>query len=267
MVNVNSVYTLVEALANKNQAGWEGPDWFNAKIELVNQELFRKYELRVELDQLSIDFMNPLFCTKQQIIKDGCFDLPEDYYRMADIKVVYSGSTAPTTDSEIDFVLSADCPSVTVTYGSFSLEEELASSVEQSMIKIPNASVKSLRLFKTQEYSWFTNASDKKGYGKSRNPLKGGDPGYMHLGKKTIQIIPGDIGISYLQYYRKPKVPKYGFTVNGALAVYDPSTSVNFDWPERLLPEIVKLMVEFFGITIRDAELTTAIKSHRHKSI
>jgi len=70
-----------------------------------------------------------------------------------------------------------------------------------------------------------------------------------------IRFAPKNVGIIMLDYFRTPVVPEWNFTVASGRAVYDPITSVNFEWDSFATNAVAAIFLQLFATSIKDAEL------------
>lgn len=71
-----------------------------------------------------------------------------------------------------------------------------------------------------------------------------------------IQFYPKDLSRVEFTYLRKPETPVWGYaTSQSGRPVYDPTTSVDFEFPEENLGEIVSRLVKLWGVNIREKDI------------
>jgi hypothetical protein len=95
---------------------------------------------------------------------------------------------------------------------------------------------------------------DKLGIRKSSQliPVSAKNPiGTLKSGNK-VQLYPAQPAAGTAYYLRKPLVPKYGFTMNGRAIVYDEATSVQMEWNEPSIENIVFLALQLLGLNVED---------------
>ena len=69
------------------------------------------------------------------------------------------------------------------------------------------------------------------------------------------QFYPKDVGNIIIDYIRRPTVPVWGYTMQNGRAVYNPSTSTQFEFPDFAHNEIVGIMCSYLSINIREGML------------
>ena len=67
-------------------------------------------------------------------------------------------------------------------------------------------------------------------------------------GSNFIQFLPKDLGFVNFTYLREPNTPVLAYTIDGNNDfVYDPTNSVQFDWPKTLWPDIANFIFEIMA--------------------
>lgn len=74
-------------------------------------------------------------------------------------------------------------------------------------------------------------------------------------GPREIQLYPKQPMAGELFYLRRPLAPVFAFTQAGRVITYDDSTSVQLEWAESELSEIIIRALEFLGVSIGDQGL------------
>lgn len=70
-----------------------------------------------------------------------------------------------------------------------------------------------------------------------------------------LQFYPKDLVRVNFTYLRTPATPVWGYTVVNGRPVYDQTTSVDIDFPDDNLNEVVSRIVALFGITMREGQV------------
>ena len=81
-----------------------------------------------------------------------------------------------------------------------------------------------------------------------------------------IRFAPKNIGVVMLDYFRTPVKPEWNYTIVNNRPVYDPLTSVNFEWDSFAMNNIAGIFLELFATTIKDAELTAFAQAFQQQS-
>lgn len=75
-----------------------------------------------------------------------------------------------------------------------------------------------------------------------------------------ILIYPEDIARVTLTYLRYPLDPVFGYTVSNDEYIYDPSASVQVEFPETLHPEFCMRIARYAGINTREFDVEQTIR-------
>lgn len=71
----------------------------------------------------------------------------------------------------------------------------------------------------------------------------------------VIRVLPQNVGILMMDYFKKPTPAVWGYTVANSRPVYDPSTSTNFEWDEYSLNNVAAIYLALIGVNLKDSEL------------
>ncbi len=71
----------------------------------------------------------------------------------------------------------------------------------------------------------------------------------------VIRFLPKNVGIIMMDYFKTPVVPIWAYTIVNNEAVYNPSTSVNFEWDSFALNNIAAIYLSLIGCNLKDTEL------------
>ena len=82
-----------------------------------------------------------------------------------------------------------------------------------------------------------------------------------------IQLYPKDLGSVVFTYLRKPKDPKWAYTVSNGRPVYNPTNSVDIEAPEEAMNEIAVRILSFLGIHIREPQLVQYAELLKEKGV
>lgn len=85
-------------------------------------------------------------------------------------------------------------------------------------------------------------------------------------GISLIQLYPKQSFAGDIDYLRRPKAPKYAYTQSGRAFTYDSANSVQLEWGESELNEIILRALSFLGISIDD-QLVTQYAEAKSKSV
>jgi len=71
-----------------------------------------------------------------------------------------------------------------------------------------------------------------------------------------VQFYPENLNTVSFTYLRRPNKPEWAYTILNGREVYDPSNSVDWEFPDDVHNELVMRVLSYLGIRIREAELT-----------
>ena len=230
-LNVNTVYTTVLSILNKEQRGFLTPDEFNKVATQVQLEIFESYfenltqQLRVP--QNDTEFANRVKLLKEKIATfetaviatvalSGLFGqttLPNDLHRFGMLEYT-NGSKLPV---EVE-----------------KLSRQMFLQARRSQLTSP-----------TQDY-----------------PI-------CYIEGNTLNILPGVATAAtangspaqgyMIEYVKKPVDPVWGFNVNSVGGyIYDAGTSTNFEISDVDQTELITKILMYAGVIIRDPELMQA---------
>ena len=69
------------------------------------------------------------------------------------------------------------------------------------------------------------------------------------------RFLPRNIGIVMLDYWKEPVKPKWGWTIVNNEQVYDPNTSVDFEFAEFSVNTIAAIYLQLIGVNLSDANI------------
>jgi len=79
-------------------------------------------------------------------------------------------------------------------------------------------------------------------------------PKYTEYAEK-YEFSPKDLGVVYLDYFKTPKFATWGYSEVDDAPVYNPLTSVDFEFDEYSAPRIIGEFIKLVGINLKDKEL------------
>lgn len=80
-----------------------------------------------------------------------------------------------------------------------------------------------------------------------------------------IQFYPEALATARMVYLRLPKTPVYGYTVVNGRPVYDPSTSVQLEFPDNLHNDFIMLACQYLGVNMERNELIQYTEQIKHQ--
>jgi len=224
MININNLYQKVQQLSNKYQgSGYLPPNEFNRYVNMASLELLTQWFNVYQNTQRITDDIRRFIVTDKLPIDDyGRVEYPDDY--------IYFIALRTYNQKEYDEI-KENCNGTAVDYANIS-------QVGVKLIdndKLGNRMSSDL-LRPTIEYPVGTMYSD------------------------YIQIYPTMLGMVQLDYLKKPQQAKWGYVTDvSGLPIYNAATSVDLDWHDSVGNKIIMKVCKYFGIEVRDAELTNAI--------
>lgn len=75
------------------------------------------------------------------------------------------------------------------------------------------------------------------------------------LRSNGIQIYPITIIAVDFTYWRWPVTPEFSYFQYEGYITYDAPTSIEFEWPEDVHMDLVRMMLEYMGVNMREAEV------------
>ena len=79
---------------------------------------------------------------------------------------------------------------------------------------------------------------------------------YINIQNTYFQIYPKTFQYISLTYLRQPLIANWGYTTTNGRPVYNAATSVDLDAPAEALNELAMNFLSFFGINLREGDLT-----------
>jgi hypothetical protein len=70
-----------------------------------------------------------------------------------------------------------------------------------------------------------------------------------------IQIYPITISLVDFTYWRWPITPQFAYIANEGYITYNASFSIEFEWPIDVHLDLVRMMLEYMGVNLREAEI------------
>ncbi len=218
-INVNTVYTSVQAvIAKELGSGYCPPATFDIYSNMATNELFNKYADIYQERQQITDKILP-FIKKEIIDIDfttGRMLYPSDYVDAVAIRAF--------DPVELAAALCSDDPP---NYN----------AIRQIKVKVIDNDELGDRLT-----SLVVNPTQAR-------PIAVFYDSYL-------QFYPVSVGSAILEYLRQPIDVVWGFTLDiYGLEVYDPTTSVNFEFDWKMTNELIVKICEYFGVSVREQDL------------
>ena len=231
-INVNTVYTSVLGILNKEQRGYLTPYEFNQLATQVQLEIFESYFENLN-QQLRAPENNSEYADRVKMLQEKI----STFETSADVNVVVANNLAT-----YDF--SAQNPSVH-RFGRIDYTNGSKLPVEVDKVT-------------RQEFLTFR-----------RSPLTAPSQDYpiCYIEGTTIKILPATAStpasptnpqqVYTLEYVKKPVDPSWAFTVGSELGqyTYDAGNSVNFEISDVDQTEVILKILMYAGVVIRDPEI------------
>lgn len=82
-----------------------------------------------------------------------------------------------------------------------------------------------------------------------------------------IHIYPATITVVDFNYYKYPTTPVFVYVQETGYITYNESGSTEFDWPERLHMDLVRIILGYVSINIREAQLVEYAEAKKKEGI
>ena len=223
MVNVDTVYQTVQALANKEQRGYLTPQEFNLFANQAQADIFEQYFY----DLNAIRAARP----EQHLVGDSVQMIMEKL----------RNTTGVTVLNDDDVVNGVDLPS---------------GRTGRIFVTIDGIR-KTLRLINEDEIhdligsKWHREAFDEAVY------FEDGNGRIQVWSKPTLTFPTGQItaGVECENITGKPELVYWGYTIVNEKPLYDPNSSASFGLPSEERPDLVIKILELAGVSIEDPQL------------
>ena len=233
-INVNTVYTTVLAVLNKEQRGYLTPFEFNKLAVQVQLEIFEKY-----FEDLNMALRSP--------------QNDSDY-----------ADRVKTIEEKISFFQTNANVSVTVTngFGQYDFAGQNPGVHRFGALEYTNGSLLPVNVEKVSQHEFLNSRRSQLTAPSSEFPL-------CFVKGTVITILPGiatttsvsgsPAHIYDLEYIKKPADPVWGFTVGSVgQYLYQSSSSVDFEISSLDQAELILKILAYAGVVVRDAEITQA---------
>lgn len=234
-INVNTVYTTVLAILNKEQRGYLTPYEFNTLAKQAQLEIFEKY-----FDDLNVQLRSP-----------------QNTSEYADrVKTLQEKINAFETSAVVTVTLSGG-------FGQYNFSAQNPAVHRFGMLEYTNGSLLPVEVEKVPKHEFLLTRRSQLTAPTSKYPI-------CYIEGTTINILPGIASVASangspaqvynLEYVKKPVDPVWGFTV-GTLGqyIYDSgSASVDFDISSLDQSELILKILTYAGVIVRDPEIVQA---------
>lgn len=217
------MYELMELILNKDYSGnMLTPDRFNQLIKVVNIDKFKKK-----------------------------FGLPEEYQPGRPIPKEYAEITLKNTDDLKIFkvvpLLNSPCPGGLLPYpGDYAHRDEIIYNETVTIDGVSTIMPRPIEILR--EF----HASSRRG-NFTKMPTRRHPIAVMR--SNGIQIYPITITAVDFAYWRWPADPVFAYNQHEGYITYNSAASVEFEWPIDIHLDLVRMMLEYMGVNLREAEI------------
>lgn len=223
MISVRTIFERVRDLSRKDKAGYMSADEFNRDLAEAQTLLMDYHYQLFEKGEKGLDALSPFIKETYLVITDQFCDFPADYRHKLEAGYVYTKNIC---------------------------------CVDGCMVaKKPEVDIKDMQHLKTGEVLKTISSAIRKP--KINLATGEGKFAYTFVNNK-VKVFPKELlGYLYFKYVTDPPLAFYSTTidVNTQEEVYNPTTSINLAWNEQEQPDLVKLMLYFKGIEVRESAL------------
>ena len=230
-INVNTVYTTVLAILNKEQRGYLTPDEFNKVGTQVQLEIFESYFENLN-QQLRTPQNNTEYADRVKLLQEKIATFETQATATVALSGIFGQTTLPADNHRFGMLEYTDSAKLPVEVEKLSRQEFL--QARRSQLTSPTSS----------------------------HPI-------CYLEGNTLNILPGIATAaanaangtgaqSYIiEYVKKPADPVWAFTVNSVGGyVYDPGVaSVNFEISDVDQTELILKILMYAGVIVRDQQI------------
>ena len=224
MVNVNEVKVLIDTIANKEQSGMPYTiDRLNELFDMANNDLFKlRYGLPEEYQPGSP--VPRMAYENTQKIKDDLKDLKSKHTFSLNAQ-----GEAPLPDNYIHKT------------------EMYYTKVTNNLGSQPTSRIVPIEV--VDDDKWAKRMSNNVTGPDVDFPIARIDAGQVLFEPKNLQRVE-------MLYLRYPVKPVWAFTLNAnGVEQYDSANSINFEWNQSLKSDIVRIILGYLGISLREEML------------
>lgn len=245
-INVNSVYSTVLSILNKEQRGYLTPYEFNKAATQAQLDIFEKYfidmDQQLKLTQTDFDYSNPEVNIDDELETFKCF-----------------GPCAHVANGVYGLPTIDNFTSTTVVYNDAPAAGEFAFYRLGTVVFEGGSTYGNVKLQRLQRNAF---------YNIDKSDLTAPSfyfPVYLYESGK-LRVKPITMGTSFPNeidagFIRKPKNVTWGYTVNSVGAyIYDPSpsASVDFEITSNKQTEVILEILKYAGFIVRDPQVVQA---------
>jgi len=244
MVNIDTVYQRVLALANKEQRGYITPQEFNLFANQAQMDIFEQYFY--DLNQFKrIPGNDTIYADMVNVLEEKI-----SIFKKGPAKVEYGNSVRTSPSAEATSLI------IDPTDPLFGTEVSIISDLY--IITDVNLSGKVAEEIRHED--WYKTQNTPLTKATSNRPIWYGKEGKMYWDPKSL----GDASVHYI---RKPVTVNWNsYTILGA-ELYDATNSVDFELHPSEETKLVIKILGLAGITLKDPALYQAATAEDNKNI
>jgi hypothetical protein len=223
------IYDRVSDLIQKQQAGYMASSSFNRDIEAANLVLFEYYFVQYELTKKIANAMTP-FLVEESINNIGTTNFSSIFN--------YPTELFHETELKFEKTVNKDCGNEVSIVPIDYLQDNEEAYTLSSPIRKPNLDKNIIR------------------WNRKNN---------------QIHVYPKEVKSIYIKYLKKPRTPFYGTTTSinplQDIEVFDPTTSVDFEWDLQEAENIVDLILLYQGMQLRETAIIQFAKAKQKNAL
>ena len=188
--------------------------------------------------------------------------LPEDYQLEAPISREYiDANKIATTDIRH---LKVRAPTQAVTTGvvafpsEYCVEDALRYNYQRNVDGSSVTITKAIEVLTEDQYgdragSWVKKPTTK-------NPV-------CVIRQDGIYVYPASISVIDFNYYRYPTEPVFAYNQESGYITYDSGGSTEFDWPKRLHMDLVRIILSYIAVNLREREIVQYAEAKKREGV
>ena len=255
MINVDRIKRFVELISNKNQNGQFTVDRFNLALQQAEQELFNEYyglpnrslngrtqnDMFWESNEKTKNTLRPFIKKTSLIINsNGEATVPLDFVHASSMRTKYIKESIDTNENNLCNTSVISCDNDSDCYKYFNEISTIHIARNDFDKEVEVEQVRDMELGQRLSSSII---SPSRSY-----------PIYISY-DSYFQFYPSGVGIATLTYLRKPRKSIWNFTSVNNRPIYDSSTSIDSEFGEECLNEIVMRICNYLGINLSNTLL------------
>jgi len=239
-INVNTVYTTVLSILNKEQRGYLTPYEFNQVASQVQLDLFESFfqnlDNNLKVPQTDFDYSNPLLNIDDEISTFKCL-----------------GDMCYSTGGVFSLPVTDTLSGTNIVYNDAPTASQFA-FYRLGTITCLNPDSKRVEVERLQRDFFYKTALSDMTAPSLYYPV------YLYESDSVVSILPSTIttGVE-ATFLRKPVNVVWGYTLgNVDQYVYAPGTSVDFELSSNNQTQIILEILKYAGVVVRDPQIVQA---------